>query len=296
MNTTASVHIVGDPKLADRSIVRLHELERRWSRFIATSELSLLNQAGGRATTVSSDMVALVEAMVAGWYMTDGAFDPTLLRPLVGLGYGSSRSDPAMKTAIPRSTKSQGDPSQILVDRERNVVQLPPGTVLDPGGIGKGLAADIVCAESMRDGATGALVEVGGDIRVAGESCAESSGVNSAWTVEICKPDRSPSSHSVGLISGAVATSSSRLRQWDADGVVRHHLLDPSTLQPTTNEVIGCTVVAGTAAHAEVLTKVAFVRPVDHSLKRFDELGLAALITTSSGIEHLTAAWSEFVR
>ena len=104
MNTTASVHIVGDPKLADRSIVRLHELERRWSRFIATSELSLLNQAGGRATTVSSDMVALVEAMVAGWYMTDGAFDPTLLRGRCRTaisGTGHEDGDPAIDE-IPR--------------------------------------------------------------------------------------------------------------------------------------------------------------------------------------------------
>ena len=47
---------------------------------------------------------------------------------------------------------------------------LPAGIRFDPGGIGKGLAADIVTEELIAAGAAGALVSVGGDVRVRGES------------------------------------------------------------------------------------------------------------------------------
>jgi thiamine biosynthesis lipoprotein len=291
MNTTASVNVVGNPKLADRAIARLHQLEQRWSRFLDSSELSRLNRAGGAATAVSADTVALVEAMVVGWHLTNGAFDPTLLKSLVRLGYASSLSDSRMRTSIPPGTKPQGEPANIRVDRDHSLVQLPRGTVLDPGGIGKGLAADIICAESINDGAAGVLVEVGGDARVAGKSP-----VDSGWTIEIQRPDRSSSSLSIGLLAGAVATSSSRLRRWVSDGVDRHHLLDPATQEQTTGAVVGCTVVAGTAALAEAFTKVGFVTPVDDAMEFLEKAQLAALITTSSGDQYATAAWTDFVR
>src|SRR4029078_51858 len=57
----------------------------------------------------------------------------------------------------------------------REAVRLPAGTGFDPGGIGKGLAADIVVDEIRADGADGVCVNPGGDVRVDGPSPATNS-------------------------------------------------------------------------------------------------------------------------
>ena len=43
-------------------------------------------------------------------------------------------------------------------------MQLGANTTFDPGGIGKGFAADLLVSELLSSGARGALVSVGGDL------------------------------------------------------------------------------------------------------------------------------------
>ena len=43
---------------------------------------------------------------------------------------------------------------------------MPAGVVVDAGGIGKGLAADLTVAKLLADGAHGALVSIGGDLAI----------------------------------------------------------------------------------------------------------------------------------
>ena len=62
------------------------------------------------------------------------------------------------------------------------------------------------------------------------------------------------------LADGAVATSSTEHRRWTgADGVARHHLIDPSTGSPAESRFASVSVVAATASTAEVLAKAAIV-------------------------------------
>ncbi len=53
----------------------------------------------------------------------------------------------------------------IVIDPIVGAVTLPSGVELDLGGIGKGLAADLVVDELLAAGAAGACVNVGGDLR-----------------------------------------------------------------------------------------------------------------------------------
>ena len=189
----------------------------------------------------------------------------------------------------------------MLVDTEAAVVQLPVGTALDPGGLGKGLAADIVTVELLAAGARGALVEIGGDLRLAGDAPAGHS-----WTIEVDTAAADASVVDAGttfvsLADGGVATSTSRLRTWTVGGEHRHHLIDPATLRPSASDTVSCTVIAGSAAWAEAFTKVAFAVDPRSAVERFDAFGLAASVTTSptadSPGERLTSsAWKAFER
>ncbi|HSJ92001.1 MAG TPA: FAD:protein FMN transferase [Ilumatobacter sp.] len=292
MSCTAHVVVVGaNPSpLLQHVEQRLDEIERRWSRFLADSEISGLNAAGGAPRRCSSDTVTLVEAMVRAWRATDGAFDPTLLGTLVELGYVSSRSDATARTSLAGDVRPVGRPDLVCVEPTSGVVQLPAGTSLDPGGIGKGLAADLIVAELLDLGAEGALIEIGGDLRIAGRAP-----VGHGWPVEIRSAGGGRPTL-VRLRSGGIATSSSRLRTWPSPGGDRHHLLDPRTLRPTSDDVIGCTVIAGSAAWAEAFTKVAFVDGCSQALSVYDRLGLAARVTTDDGHVHHSTAWEVFGR
>lgn len=292
MNCSAHAVVVAEhpDALLDHVGCRLGELERRWSRFLGDSEISGLNNAGGEPRRCSPDTVALIEALVQGWHLTDGAFDPTLLGTLVELGYAASRADATIRTSLAGDVRPVGRPDLVLVAHSTGVVQLPAGTSLDPGGLGKGHAADLIVGELLDRGAHGALVEIGGDLCVVGTS-PEGDG----WPIEIrSATDAKPTQ--ILLAAGGVATSSSRLRTWHASDGERHHILDPRTLQPTAYDVIGCTVIAGSAASAEAFTKVAFVEGRSAALAVYDRHGFAARITTEDGSVHHSTAWKAFDR
>jgi thiamine biosynthesis lipoprotein len=276
--------------LADLTIARLAELEQRWSRFLPTSELTALNDACGAPLAVSADTVELVNRLVQAWHLTDGAFDPTLLGTLVELGYAASRDDATLRTSLHPSVIRRGRPEDVLVDATAGVVQLPAGTVLDPGGLGKGLAADIVVAELLAAGATGALVEIGGDLRAAGESPD-----GGGWLIDV--DTATDARVHLRIADGAVATSTSRLRTWSADGETRHHLIDPATLRPSARTAVSCTVVAGSGAWAEAFTKVAFAHDPADAIERLERLGLAASVTVAGGASTgrlTTSSWQLF--
>jgi thiamine biosynthesis lipoprotein len=304
MNCTASVIVtVGGPEhgespcperavdLARRGVARLSQLEQRWSRFLPTSEISGLNAAGGQARIASPDTVRLVEALVQAWHATSGGFDPTLLPTLVELGYAASRDDATLRTSLAPDTARQGQPEQILIDAGSGWIQLPHGTALDPGGLGKGLAADIVAEELLLAGAPGVLVEVGGDLRVVGTPP-----TGDTWTIEIAATRPGDRPRTVQLGGGGVATSTSRLRTWVRDGEHHHHLIDPRTLRSADTGVVSCTVIAGTAAWAEAFTKVAFAEDIPTAADRFDRRGLATSITTGDDRQLDSHAWKEFCR
>lgn len=258
MGGTARARILDAPSTAIDLIERRGaELESRWSRFVPDSELSALANAEGTEVTVSGDTVLLLTHMLAGWRETDRDFDPSLLPAVVAAGYGRSLVDPTRVTTLPASTRARGDLDAMRIDDDR--VALPIGMALDPGGVGKGLAADLIAADLISAGARGCLVEIGGDVRVAG---AAPDGV--AWRVSVDDPfDPTASRGIVRLADGGIATSSQLKRRWMTEsGDTTHHLIDPASGLSAVTSIQTVTVIAATAARAEVLTKPGFLRPL----------------------------------
>ena len=79
----SDVHVVvvgGSVDTLDRAVERIEQLESRWSRFRADSEVTMLNNDAGRAVAVSPDTRRLlVDRSIEAWRLTGGSFDPTLL-------------------------------------------------------------------------------------------------------------------------------------------------------------------------------------------------------------------------
>ena len=285
MGSVAHVLVVGPDASAhiDWVRTRLAQLEARWTRFSPTSELSELNEAAGRPVVVSADTYRLIDHATTAWERTNGRYNPTLLHALTALGYDRTFAD-IDHPVSPMGTTSAGSVAAIDLSPGLNAVTLPAGTGIDPGGIGKGLAADILTEELLARSASGAMVNLGGDIRTAGAPPNGAAG----WTISVTDPfDPDSELLRIEIPGGAVATSSRLHRQWvTADGDRLHHILDPVTGQPIDNDIAAVTVVAGEAWWAEALTKAVFASGVEDGL---DQLRSASgVIVDVNGTRHAT--------
>jgi len=275
MGSDAHVIVVGDADLLDVARRRIDQLESRWSRFRPDSEVCELTRRAGVAVEVSSDTRLLVQRSIDAWRLSGGAFDPTVLGAVIRAGYDRSFDELPAATAGGTSFLLIGC-SDIEIDG--TAVRLPAGTGFDPGGIGKGLAADLVVSELLAAGATGACVNLGGDLRAAG-----SSPDGDGWTCAIRHEWSNGSLVHVGVADGAVATSTTLRRSWLVDGVKRHHLIDPATGYPSTTDLTSATVIAGEAWQAEVLAKAVLLRGSQHPFDLIEGSGAVALIVDDLG-------------
>jgi FAD:protein FMN transferase len=291
MGSDAHVLVVTDPDAHAADVARfltgawahIDRLEGRWSRFRPGSEVNALNRRSGAPVVVSADTFTLVSHAVAAWRLTGGRFDPTVGTALAALGYDRDFADMARVTACSRADDARPAPglAGIDFDPERRTVTLPAGVSFDPGGIGKGLAADLVADALLDAGAIGALVNLGGDLRAAGEPPD-----GEGWPISVPDPVRSGRELArLSLPHGAVATSSRLRRRWQTSAGPAHHLIDPTTGRPATGGTVAVTVVADRAWRAEALTKALFLGGPD-DLDRHPDVH--AIVVTPDGHRHVS--------
>lgn len=287
-------HIVvhgGTADQLDRAVARLAELERRWSRFVETSDITRANRAGGAPVPADEDTLAVVARALDGWRQTGGRFDITVLPALLAAGYTDSVVDRAPAPLL--AGGRIGASAAVVVDYAAGTLSVPPGTAIDLGAIGKGFAADVIAEELVEGGATGALVNVGGDLRVAGRPLDAD-----AWRVGIADPRPGASGHvsCVRLASGGVATSGTTVRRWQRDdGSMAHHVIDPRTGRSADTEVATATVLAADAATAEVYATMAMLLDAATAMRELDGAGLAGLLVDVHGEVHRTVSMGGFL-
>ncbi len=274
--------IVNQPEAGvavDRAIGLLHRLESLWSRFLPDSDITRINNDAGTPVAVAPQTIALVEIMREAWDLTQGRYDPTLLPILVAIGYATSKLDPTMSTVLPSGPHRIGHVDEIAVDPHRLTVTIPTGVALDPGGIGKGLAADMAVALLLECGVDGALVSIGGDLTVAG-TAPEPDG----WRINIERADPDPTPLCRAMIDhGGVATSSTRSRRWESDGRHRHHAIDPATGAQSDTDLATVTVFAANGWRAEAFATGALLAGSEAVIAYLDSHRLSGFAITSDG-------------
>lgn len=294
MGTVCHLVVAGQPDLLDQATHRIHDLERRWSRFLPDSEISRLNRADGDEVAVSPETFLLVSRSVEAWQLTGGMYDPTVLPSVVGCGYDRSFTDPAASAHDPDRPPSPPTAApgagNIALDTSLRTVRLPPTVQVDPGGIGKGLAADIVAEELSAAGARGACVNLGGDLRTIGRSP-----TGSHWPLGLGDPMRPDHVIPLEITGGAVATSTTRTRQWTKHGRRYHHLIDPRTGLPSTSDIHTATVVADRCWWAEVLAKTLLLADMPGAHDIVTRTQTSALLAGETGGVHELGRWTAYV-
>ncbi|MGZ5978951.1 MAG: FAD:protein FMN transferase [Isosphaeraceae bacterium] len=285
MGTEIRVFVGGrhDPGLPEPDAVlavieeQLAEFERRLSRFRPESELSRFNRDEREEVPTSALLREGVRAGIWAADRTGGLVDPTLLAPLEAAGYATSRSGSQSApladalAAAPARRPARPDPRaawrSIRVLDDVGTIRRPPGVRFDTGGIGKGLAADLVA--QRLEGYGRYAIDCGGDVRVGGRDPG-----TDPVEIEVRHPVTGAAADAFTIWRGAVATSGIDARLWlRSDGRHAHHLIDPATGEPAWTGLIAATARAATALEADTLAKAGLLSGPEGARRFLSEHG-----------------------
>lgn len=284
MGTSFFCILVGaNEEICDAVYALANELESRWSRFVPDSEVMVLNNNPDSMHLVSDATLRLVSEMKLGFELTQGLYSANILSDLIDLGFATSRANPENVTLWSANSKTSADLSDVVIDLDTKSVSVPKGVALDAGGIGKGLAADLMSDYAMQLGAMGVAVFAGGDVAVKGMA-QDAAG----WKVNISDPNEVENFiDTIALSRGGLATSSPM--GWKIGS--SHHIIDPRTHRSSDSDVLQATVIAQNASQAEVLSKMCVILGAQEGISQIDSLGAAALIVDDTNQVHTSENW-----
>lgn len=258
-------------------------LERRWSRFIDSSDIGRINANPDRPVMVDPTTIDLLDRAIDAWHQTSGRFDPTVGASLRIAGYDRPFVD--LAPLVEGGSRPAPSPADVVVHRSACTVAVPSGVELDLGGIGKGEAADLTVRALLAAGAKGAMVNLGGDLRAAGDCPPH------GWTVELECPGRAAAAAgwaapAIRIASGAVCTSSTVKRRWATVDGERHHILEPASGASTDTDCVSATVVGATAAQCEVLATTSIGLGIEGARTMLEAHHTSGLLVDAAGHLH----------
>lgn len=230
----------------------VERLEAKYSRYRDTSFLSEVNRiaASGGTIAVDDETAHLLDYAATCHTESNGLFDITsgVLRGAWNFKSG----------VVPERAHIDALLQHVGWHRLRwrsPVLEFPePGLELDFGGIVKEYAADRAATLCREHGCAHALINLGGDIRVAGPHPD-----GSPWRIAIRDPRRADGVlRQVELAAGALASSGDYERCIEIDGVRYGHILNPRTGWPVrhlaaVSVAADFCVIAGSAATIAML-------------------------------------------
>lgn len=244
----------------------IRDFDRRLSRFNPQSELCALNADPRSTVKVSSLLAQLVAAALRAAEISAGLVDPTLLAQLERAGYRDSLAGVAappteeLLADLPMPHPAGADPDarwrSIEVDLLAGTVTRPPGLMIDSGGSGKGLAADMLAQlwRGLLPANTAFIVDCGGDMRLG-----EISDSAEPYEIVVETTPRSELPITLQPRGGGVATSGIANRAWRNETGYAHHLIDPASGRPAWTGISSVTALAGNAQLAETAAKAALL-------------------------------------
>ncbi|GAA2111572.1 FAD:protein FMN transferase [Microlunatus panaciterrae] len=278
---------------AAATIIRgqLAELDAACSRF-RPSELSRLSH--GRMVSISPILSDAIAAALRTAQRTQGLVDPTICRALETLGYDADIAQVRGRHLPSPLGEPVGAPGYWRVFHEEGTCQVmvPRGVDLDLGASAKAWAADRA-ARSCRDTLGGSyLVNLGGDLAVAGP------GPAGGWRVAIDDASGPGGGGSevdrpvVTIRSGGLATSSTALRTWWSGERRVHHILDPRTGDAAAPIWRTVSVTAATCERANAAATAAIILGAE-APEWLARRGLSARLVNQEGMAVFVSRWPE---
>lgn len=281
----------GSPQAADQAervvLEEIDRLSRIFSRYDEASELSRWSRGEIAAGKVTPELFGVFERAQAWNAKTGGAFDiraqvhSNLWNAAAKSGRLPTRDESNEALRLARKPAWSIDADLKRLNRTSSAPisldAIATGTIIDA-------AIDRVQREVPK--VQGLLIDIGGDIRVAGDMEA---------LIGVAPP-RGDSESAVPIArlrlrNKAVTTSGDTYRGFDIGGVRYSHIIDPTTGKPAENAV-SATVIAPTAEIADALATSFCVMAPENSLRLAASLpDVECLIVTNDGRLFASPGW-----
>lgn len=242
------------------------------------SEISQLNRAS--SFTASPDLFTVIAAAERWRTISHNAISGRLGQLLAAWRNAAPAPADAARLA------TQIAKANVELDPASRTITRPEPIHFDLDAIAKGYIIDRALAAAMT-AATGAMVDIGGDIACAGQGPRDG-----AWRIALPDPlttfDNAPTHGAFNLSGGAVATSGCGPR--DLHGAtLRSATLDPRTGWPVAHQR-SATIAAASAMEADALATIALVAdPATARASLKASPGATGRITTPTAIDWLHA-------
>lgn len=268
------------PAALDAAIAEIGRLDDLLSYNSEQSDVFRLNGSAGRGpVSVSADTAELLELALHYAEVSGGLFDPTV-GPVVDVWGFRPEMVPAVpdRPDLERALALVGY-RDLRVDREAQTAELlRPGMSVDLGAIAKGYVVDRVVEVLRAQGVASAIIDVGGNICGVGPRPD-----GQAWMVGIRHPRMDGELlGSLPLTDSSIATSGDYQRNFEANGRLYHHLIEPLTGYPGTG-VAAISVIARSAVEGDAISTAAFLSGPERALEFVRTLGLEGVLYTADG-------------
>ncbi|WLD76107.1 FAD:protein FMN transferase [Mogibacterium neglectum] len=262
----------------DKAYKRCRELENTLSNTIESSEVSQINNAGGKWVTVGKDTLKVVKAGVKYGELSDGDFDITI-GSVSGL-WDFQAENPAVPDQS-KITEALKHVNYKNIQFDGNKIRIiDPEAKLDLGGIAKGYVADELTTLLEKEGVTSAVINLGGNISTIGGKPD-----GSPFIIGIEKPytDRTEIIGTTTADNQTVVTSGIYERQFQKDGKIYHHVLSSKTGYPVETQLEAVSLVAkkGRSMDIDAMSTICLMKGVD---------GGKAFIKKQKGVEAVFSA------
>ncbi|WP_338291409.1 FAD:protein FMN transferase [Planctobacterium marinum] len=259
----------------DAELVHINKL---MSTYDPGSELSVFNQSKNTEPYSLSDETMLVmnEAINIA-KMSNGYLDITV-GPLVNLwGFGPQ----AKPEVIPSDAEIVAIRAKVGFDKltlsGNTVTRSHPEMYVDLSTVAKGYGVDRVAEIVESFGINNYLVEIGGEMRVAGEKLN-----GQQWRIAIEKPvtmERAVQ-EIISVGNNAIATSGDYRNYYEEEGVRYSHLIDPKTGKPIQHNLVSVTVVHPSCLIADGFSTAIAVMGKEAGLEMALQNNLSVLLIT----------------
>ena len=229
-------------KRAEKRFIELHQLFDIYKSYPGMNNLKSINdQAGIAPVKVDQQIIDLLLFYREKDSLAPGTVN-VALGPVLAIwhAYRTEALDGGTAAVPTAEELNQAalltDASKIVIDSAASTVFLQEkGMMLDVGAVAKGYATEIVATELSDAGMTSGIISAGGsNVRLIGKP-ADGRGT---WQVGLQNPDGNsliPDEPPLDVVLAndqSIVTSGDYQRYYEVDGVIYHHLIDTTTLQP----------------------------------------------------------------
>jgi len=249
MDTVMTISATGDEELLDGLQTMVQRLEKLLSVTDPESEVYALNHNGSAA--LSPNTREILEDALHLCAETGGALDITVYPAMCAWGFTTDKNrvpdDAELAELLPYI-----DYRQVILEDE--TAAIPEGVMVDLGAVAKGYTA-LVLTQMLRDmEVESALLDLGGNIQAIGENPE-----GRPWGVAIQHPGGEGYLGILNITDKAVVTSGGYERNFEQDGEVYHHILDPKTGKPARSGLQSVTVVGTSGLTCDALSTALYV-------------------------------------